>query len=257
MIMFRSKYGLLFLPAFLLSLFSCTRENRADEFKAPEFLYAEAVSENGLIFLRAALTSGRADQCGFIMKDAAGNSSTYVCDVSGGRFEFQPEERYVYGKYSCEAFAKAGGSVIHSEPFPVMLPFREGQLVGKGVVYRTSEDGGTAMVLSTDELAWQPWDIAYEWCLNHGEGWAMPSIEELTSISRVFDKVNKTLGDNNLPKLCTENYCYWSSTPYEGDSDYFYRERLWDGLILCYGSDEYNLSEMNLTRAVRQVVNVN
>lgn len=81
----------------------------------------------------------------------------------------------------------------------------------------------------------------------------MPSISQLSLIHRAFVPVNQALKALGATPLCTDNYCYWSSTEYEKEPGYYYRERLWDGLILCYGSDEYQSSTMNLTRAVRPV----
>lgn len=81
----------------------------------------------------------------------------------------------------------------------------------------------------------------------------MPSISQLSLIHRAFVPVNQALKALGATPLCTDNYCYWSSTEYEKEPGYYYRERLWDGLILCYGSDEYLTSTMNLTRAVRPV----
>ena len=123
-----------------------------------------------------------------------------------------------------------------------------------GILFWVSEDGKSGLMVSTEELQWEPWAKAERWCRQYGSGgWAMPSISQLSLIHRAFVPVNQALKALGATPLCTDNYCYWSSTEYEKEPGYYYRERLWDGLILCYGSDEHQSSTMNLTRAVRPV----
>ena len=123
-----------------------------------------------------------------------------------------------------------------------------------GILFWVAEDGRSGLMLSLDELQWEPWPQAEQWCREYGSGgWSMPTIAQLGLIHEAFVPVNRALKERHATTLCTDNFCYWSSTPYEKAPGYYYRERLWDGMILCYGSDEHLTSTMNLTRAVRPV----
>ncbi|MBQ5692628.1 MAG: TIR domain-containing protein [Alistipes sp.] len=65
---------------------------------------------------------------------------------------------------------------------------------------------------------WQEKYPAFKWCADLGEGWYLPSIEELkkfTSDDAVLDAVNRTLiskGGEKLFNRGDRNKCYWSST---------------------------------------------
>ena len=56
---------------------------------------------------------------------------------------------------------------------------------------------------------WQSKYPAFKWCADLGEGWHLPSIEELVTIYKNKDKLNSNLTD----KL--SKYWYWSSTEYD------------------------------------------
>ena len=241
--------------AALAALCSCTEENRAEDFLPPRFLDVSARIEDGEAILGATLSSGRVEGCGFILTNPEGLAGTYPCTISDTRFETRAAADG-HGMYRCVAFAEAGGAKVYSDTMDVLSPFRTGDLVdrgGLGIVFSTGQDG-SALIVSVEETAWKPWNMSLDWCRKYGDGsWDMPDISQLDLLSKEFENVNRALSEKGFKPLCSDNYCYWSSTPNEEDGNYYYRERLYDGLILNYGLDEHKESTANFTRAVKAI----
>lgn len=92
----------------------------------------------------------------------------------------------------------------------------------KGVVFQVDSKGKHGKIVSlTSSSNSMSWDDACAWCNGQGEGWYLPTIDELWVIFRnknILDKtldVTKganTLGSSNL----------WSSTEYEYDDERAY-----------------------------------
>jgi hypothetical protein len=97
---------------------------------------------------------------------------------------------------------------------------------GVGLVVWVSDDNSAAMLMSVEELHDKDWPSSNSWCESYGEGWRMPTIDELTIIARKFTQINAILKANNYTLLTTANKCYWSSTVNPSNSDYYYREKL-------------------------------
>ena len=53
---------------------------------------------------------------------------------------------------------------------------------------------------------------AFTWCRDKGVDWYLPSVGELSSLSKVKDKINKALVAQSREKLRSGLYRYWSST---------------------------------------------
>lgn len=70
-------------------------------------------------------------------------------------------------------------------------------------------DGAKNMVVVKQILGWESKYPAFKWCADLGEGWYLPAKEELLSIYKVKDSVNKTLKDQSGIEM--RNW-YWSST---------------------------------------------
>ena len=117
---------------------------------------------------------------------------------------------------------------------------------GVGVIAWVSNDDSKAMLISAEELQ-DTWPTSNSWCESYGEGWRMPTIEELTLIHLYFDKIDAALGEGNYTQLTTDNF-FWSSTDIPSSSNSYYRERLHDGIIKTDAG--YN---RNYTRAVKYV----
>lgn len=108
--------------------------------------------------------------------------------------------------------------------------------------------------MSVDELLNKDWETSNDWCNNYGDGWRMPSIDELTLIHNDFSTINASLSNAGFTMLTTGNYCHWSNTVNPVNSEYYYRERLHDGYIFTnVGSDERYNSTANRTRAVKLI----
>lgn len=86
---------------------------------------------------------------------------------------------------------------------------------------------------------WRTKYPAFAWCANQGEGWYLPSLNELTAIYRVKDKVDRTLEKMSRDKI--QNAGYWSSTEedefcawfvdvYDGYTSYY---RKYNGYYVC------------------------
>jgi transglutaminase/protease-like cytokinesis protein 3 len=110
------------------------------------------------------------------------------------------------------------------------------------------------MLMSVEELHDKDWPSSNSWCESYGEGWRMPTIDELTIIARKFTQINAILKANNYTLLTTANKCYWSSTVNPSNSDYYYREKLCDGTVFKNtGNDEKVSSKANYTRAIKML----
>ena len=143
------------------------------------------------------------------------------------------------------------GRGITSAPYKVGDYYNDG--TKEGVVFEVSADGKHGKILSmTQSLGWLQWSSdeteqkrligsdsksdgaynmarvkaianwrekypAFKWCANLGEGWYLPSIEELkkfTLDNAIYDAVNRTLTAKGGEKLFNrdESKWYWSST---------------------------------------------
>ena len=61
-----------------------------------------------------------------------------------------------------------------------------------------------------DIADWRSKYPAFAWCADQGKGWYLPAVEELYTIYKVKDKVNRTLSKMGRDKI--QNDFYWSST---------------------------------------------
>ena len=100
----------------------------------------------------------------------------------------------------------------------------------KGVVFKIWDGGRNGKILSLDETACK-WKDAEQWCRNHGDGWYLPTKDDLLAIYRNQQDVNEGLNKYKGGKL--KNDDYWSSTEYKDDAWYV---RMSDG----YTSRDYN-----------------
>lgn len=89
----------------------------------------------------------------------------------------------------------------------------------KGVITNANnrEDGkrNSQFLISIDD--WKNKYPALLWCLNHGDDWYLPAIDELEELllnKEVHDRVNKTLKEKNATQLFDrgQGRFYWSST---------------------------------------------
>ena len=79
----------------------------------------------------------------------------------------------------------------------------------KGIVFEVSDDGqhGKVMSISQTECDWYD---AKTWCATLGQGWKLPTKDELLVIYSKKSVVNSVLSANGY-QLVHENACYWSS----------------------------------------------
>lgn len=86
----------------------------------------------------------------------------------------------------------------------------DGLFKKKSVVGASSDSDGksnTDKVIARADSENYP---AFQWCRAKGDEWYLPSKEELALLSKVKDKVNKTLIDKSMEEL--SGIIYWSST---------------------------------------------
>ncbi|MBP3498368.1 MAG: PEGA domain-containing protein [Alistipes sp.] len=115
-------------------------------------------------------------------------------------------------------------------------------------------DGAYNMAKVKAITGWRDKYPAFKWCADLGEGWYLPSIEELKTFTlndAVHDAVNRTLMARGGTKLCDrgEWKWYWSSTEknYKLSSGEFCAWRVYVGNGHTYGNPKYN---DNYVRAV-------
>lgn len=92
----------------------------------------------------------------------------------------------------------------------------------KGVVFEVSSNGKHGKILSLNRSGNSMlWDDAKAWCKGQGEGWYLPSLDELWTVYRCKVKLNKTL-ENVKSSNPIESYYLWSSSSYEYDDNLYY-----------------------------------
>ena len=90
-------------------------------------------------------------------------------------------------------------------------------------------------IMKIDE--WRNKYPAFAWCADHGDGWYLPAIDELTELllnDEVHAKVNGTLEQKRVSVMYSKgaNKWYWSSTEY--NEWYAWGVNLFYGLALSY-----------------------
>ncbi len=104
-------------------------------------------------------------------------------------------------------------------------------------------DGAYNMLKVQARSGWRDKYPAFKWCADLGEGWYLPSKEELRTIYKNKDKVNSNLTD----KLSSDWY-YWSST--ESDKQYSGYFCAWDVLMGRGGAGSIGKTNDGYVRAV-------
>ena len=104
-------------------------------------------------------------------------------------------------------------------------------------------DGAANMAVVKAISGWETKYPAFKWCADLGEGWYLPSREELRTINKNEDKVNSNLTD----KLSTD--WYWSSTEFN-EKDIFGYFCAWYVLVGNGYTDNYGKHDDNYVRAV-------
>lgn len=90
----------------------------------------------------------------------------------------------------------------------------------KGVVFAVTQDGEHGRILSFDQLIDCWWDEAKQWCSEHGEGWRLPTVQELHIIfilGKDLDFNQALLFAGAQPILCGGEYDYWSGEEYDSE----------------------------------------
>ncbi len=82
----------------------------------------------------------------------------------------------------------------------------------------TNENDGSVNMAKIKAISdWESKYPAFKWCANLGDGWYLPSLNELKAMYNQYSKVNSVL---ETQKMETLNYVLWSST--ENGSNYAY-----------------------------------
>ena len=110
-----------------------------------------------------------------------------------------------------------------------------------GIVFAVTTDGQHGKAMSVSESS-ANWIDAGTWCVRLGQGWHLPSRDELRAIYRKSSELNAPLEANGFTRIC--NQWYWSSESYDSD-------RAWAvTLIGGCGTGHYDKSDSHYVRAV-------
>jgi len=110
----------------------------------------------------------------------------------------------------------------------------------------TITDIKTGLVWQKDTAPWTfTWEKAVKYCGEMGDGWRLPTIEELISIvdySRIDPAIDSVFFN-------AQSSYYWSSTANAGDPNYAWGVSFYFGYVDYYGKSGYDY----YVRAVRSL----
>ena len=111
----------------------------------------------------------------------------------------------------------------------------------QGVVFVVTPDGKHGKIVGLNDLGKTNWNSAVSACRNLGNGWRLPSKEELLAIYKVKSTLDSTLAavGDKLPSSC-----HWSSTEYGSDCAW---------LVIMGSGDTYDSYKTNDFYYVRAV----
>jgi hypothetical protein len=90
----------------------------------------------------------------------------------------------------------------------------------KGIVFAVTEDGAHGRILSFDQLIDCSWDEAKQWCSELGEGWRLPTVQELHIIlilGKDLDFNQALLFAGAQPIIWNTYDGYWSGEEYNSE----------------------------------------
>ena len=181
---------------------------------------------------------------GLVTAVAAGNATITAacgtveakCEVSVGASGYKPGDLYDVNGVKGVVFEVASdgvhGKIVSLDESGVILWAESGY--GSYNTGAKSETDGKANTDKLVEIGVEHFPAA-EWCVNHGEGWYMPAINEGQAWLAVRDEINPTITANGGTAIT--DY-YWSSTEGEEDSTqaiYFYVSSFSDSGVSSYG----------------------
>lgn len=142
------------------------------------------------------------------------------------------------------------GVVCQTSPVLKVVSAAEGYLKWSTENKTTKADamysGRTNLSTIKSIPGWKSKYPAFEWCASLGEGWSLPSIDELKVIYNAKEKINSTLQSIQMPVLGARGGKYpwlWSSTEKSYDSAYY--------LYFSNGAtDSYSKSGITTFRAI-------
>ncbi|MBP3498423.1 MAG: PEGA domain-containing protein [Alistipes sp.] len=103
------------------------------------------------------------------------------------------------------------GKIVSMKRSAELLEWSSDSAEQKRLIGANSETNGAANMAKVKSISgWRDKYPAFKWCADLGEGWYLPSKEELHTIYKCKDKLN--------PKLTDKLIAYWSST----EDDYKY-----------------------------------
>lgn len=86
-----------------------------------------------------------------------------------------------------------------------------GKIAKKRKVSTRSVDGAQNMQIITQIPDWESQYPAFKWCADLGDGWYLPSYEEMAKVYENISLINASLQDKIVDYI---NYWYWTSSEY-------------------------------------------
>ncbi|MBP5189807.1 MAG: hypothetical protein J6031_02700 [Bacteroidales bacterium] len=123
--------------------------------------------------------------------------------------------------------------------------YRDGE--NKGIVIDTDDAGNVKLIMSLDEISGIDADSATKWATSTGNGWRLPTKNEIEKIRKYKALSNKTLNRKKMPPVLSGHTFYWTSTPCSESHTYACGP---DG-TKCYFST--NASVQYRARAVKEI----
>jgi hypothetical protein len=83
----------------------------------------------------------------------------------------------------------------------------------KGIVLQADAEGNATLILSLDEASNLASDSAILWAASLGQGWSLPSKDQMTLARKYRSLINICLRNHKQPEFLTGHTFYWTATP--------------------------------------------
>ena len=126
----------------------------------------------------------------------------------------------------CAEITDSKGNITNSSVTQILVHrdigeyYKDSKTGQEGIICDVTQDGKPALLLSLEQTENLSLENANEWCKKIGDGWTLPTFEQLYSIIVNQEVINETLKSMNKKEIEGR---YWSTTNYPQNSEYIWQ----------------------------------